>query len=292
MMQPEGRPWRRSPSRFVLFSFVLLGLGLLGSAAPRPEAADGAPDVTVVEPIEAGLTPSPPPAAPAEAPWPVAPEPTLFDVLRLEAAGLAPVVLERALAALDCATREGEVDRPEVLTVIDYSLPSTAERLWVFDLERRELLYRERVAHGKNTGDDLAARFSNVPGSLQTSLGLFVTGATYHGNHGYSLRLRGLEPGINDRAFERAIVVHGAPYVSEAFVAAQGRLGRSWGCPAVRTDVARELIDTIKDGSAVYSFYPDEAWLGRSRFGETCGAAALAAPLAPVIRTASSALGG
>jgi hypothetical protein len=181
-------------------------------------------------------------------------------------------VLDLALTAVDCARSSGH-DGHDVLTVIDYSLPSTVPRLWVFDLESRALLFRELVAHGKNTGADMATDFSNRRGSKQSSLGLFLTAGTYYGKNGYSLKLHGLEEGVNHLALERTIVLHGAWYVSEEFADRQGRLGRSWGCPAVPTDVARELIDTIKDGTYLFIYYPDEAWLETSAFLNGCAEA-------------------
>ena len=182
------------------------------------------------------------------------------------APGLDREVLRLALAARDGVSERGLAGRAELLTVIDYSKPSSEKRLWVLDLEREALLFHELVAHGKNTGDNLARSFSNRNESKQTSLGVFVTGDTYFGGNGYSLRLEGLEPGVNDLARPRAIVMHGAPYVSEAFAAQHGRIGRSWGCPAVSQQVAREMIDTLKGGSVVFSYYPDEQWLGGSTF--------------------------
>jgi hypothetical protein len=115
------------------------------------------------------------------------------------------------------------------------------------------------VAHGRNTGDDVARRFSNRPGSLQTSLGLFLTGKAYRGKHGLSLRLRGLDPRLNGLAERRAIVLHGADYVSEGTIAALGRLGRSQGCPAVERAVARRLVELIRDGTALYAWHPSAA---------------------------------
>jgi hypothetical protein len=158
----------------------------------------------------------------------------------------------------------------QLLTVIDYSKPSTEPRLWVLDLARERVLFEERVAHGQGSGDNYATRFSNLEGSHQTSLGLFRTADTYVGTNGYSLRLDGLEPGVNDRARERAIVMHGAPYVSEGNIRTLGRLGRSHGCPALRPAIAREVIDTIKDGSLVFAYYPDRQWLNGSRFLNGC----------------------
>jgi len=177
-----------------------------------------------------------------------------------------PNVLKLALQATACATQQGVVTRPQTLTVIDYSLPSTKPRLWVLDLATRAVLFQELVAHGQGSGNDLATKFSDQPDSHQSSLGLFVTADTYTGKHGYSLRLKGLEAGVNSRALERAIVVHAAEYVSAGTIGALGRLGRSWGCPALSLDVAKRVIDTIKDGSLIFSYYPDKTWLSGSKF--------------------------
>jgi hypothetical protein len=174
-------------------------------------------------------------------------------------------VLELALKAYECA-RSASVVAAGPLTIIDYSLPSTARRLWVIDVPTRRVLFNELVAHGKKSGENYAEAFSNEPGSRQSSLGLFRTDATYEGEHGMSLRLDGLEPGINDRAMERAIVMHGAPYVSPTVIAARGELGRSWGCPALERGVERRVIERIKGGTAVFAYYPDARWLRTSRF--------------------------
>ena len=143
----------------------------------------------------------------------------------------------------------------------------------MFDLARHRLLFEEWVAHGRNSGDNLTARFSNREGSYMTSLGGFTAQETYMGGNGYSLRLRGLEPGFNDQARQRAIVIHGAPYVNPVAAKLQGRLGRSLGCPAVRPQVARQLIDSIRDGTFVFAYYPDKDWLQHSRqLSGVCGA--------------------
>ena len=180
--------------------------------------------------------------------------------------GIETDVFEMALGAASCAVRTGDVKDPETLTVIDYSKPSSERRLWVFDLKARELVYEELVAHGQGSGANMATEFSNDDESHQTSLGLFVTRDTYVGKNGYSLRLDGLDRGVNDRARDRAIVMHGAPYVSEAFVKANGRLGRSWGCPAISAAVARQMIDRVKGGGLVFAYYPDKQWLSSSAF--------------------------
>lgn len=183
-----------------------------------------------------------------------------------------PQILTLATRAADCARRQGMLDGFRHLAVIDYSLPSTQPRLWIFDVARGQLLYQELVAHGRNTGERLAERFSNVEGSKMSSLGLFQATETYVGSNGYSLRLRGLDAGFNDNALARAIVMHGAPYVSEAIAERVGRIGRSWGCPAVRPEVARTVIDTLKGGALVFAYYPDRKWLAESsllRCGDT-----------------------
>ena len=180
--------------------------------------------------------------------------------------GISAQVLSLALNAVNCGVERGDLAAPPTLTVIDYSKPSVEPRLWVFDMTRGELLFNELVAHGRNTGENMSVHFSDAMNSHQSSLGLFVTDETYVGSNGYSLRLNGLEPGFNGRARERAIVMHGAPYVNETLASKQGRIGRSWGCPALREAVARDVIDTIRGGGVVFSYYPDSDWLKTSRF--------------------------
>lgn len=178
-----------------------------------------------------------------------------------------------ALTATRCAVRAGTIDNPATLTVIDYSKPSSDRRMWVFDLRRQRLLFEELVAHGKGSGENFASVFSNEPDAHTSSLGLFLTEDTYVGKNGYSLRLKGLDDGFNDRAGERAIVMHGAPYVSDALVRKQGRLGRSWGCPALRESVARDVIDQVKGGGLLFVYFPDQTWLHSSKYLGTCAAA-------------------
>src|SRR5688572_13909447 len=196
-----------------------------------------------------------------------------IDMAEAVEAGMSAEVLDLALTATSCAAASGAIDAPPpTLTVIDYSLPSTEPRLWVFDLATGDLLFKELVAHGRNTGDNLATKFSNQMDSRQTSIGLFVTDDPYVGSNGYSLRLDGLDVGFNDRARDRAIVMHGAPYVDPQLAATQGRIGRSWGCPALRTAIASKVIDRIRGGGVIFSYYPDQEWLETSRFLQGCGA--------------------
>jgi hypothetical protein len=174
-------------------------------------------------------------------------------------------VLALALRAYACGEGEGAFDQP-YLTIIDYSLPSDIRRLWVLDVRTRRVLFHELVAHGRNTGENFAVAFSNDPGSHQSSIGLYRTEDVYRGQHGASLRLVGLEPGYNHLALERAIVMHGARYVSTAHVAQYGKLGRSLGCPALPLGVHRRIIERIQGGSAVFAYYPDRSWLNNSRY--------------------------
>lgn len=187
-----------------------------------------------------------------------------------------PAVLRIAVKAQHCAVASGTVAQPRRLAVIDYSLPSTSPRMWVFELDEPKLLHTEHVAHGKHTGENLAREFSNVEGSLQTSLGLFSAAETYIGENGISLRMDGLEPGINDRARERLLVIHGADYVDPVQALRQGRLGRSYGCPALRRAVAGKVIDSLKEGQLVFAYYPDMEWLDSSRFLNCDAGAAIA----------------
>ncbi|MCY1406054.1 L,D-transpeptidase catalytic domain [compost metagenome] len=191
--------------------------------------------------------------------------PALIDSLAKAAPTLNREVLRHALAAMQCAINNGS-QPAERLAVIDFSLPSTQRRLWIFDLSSKRLLLRELVAHGQGSGENFATSFSNREGSHQSSIGLFRTSETYHGQHGYSLRMDGLEPGINDRARERAIVIHPADYVNPAWIKRHGRIGRSHGCPAVRPQVARMVVDSLKGGQFMFSWYPDQKWMRSSAY--------------------------
>lgn len=151
-----------------------------------------------------------------------------------------------------------------VFAVIDYTKPSTEERFFIYDVEQKTLLRKLLVAHGKNSGGNFATNFSNQNGSLKSSPGFYRTGATYHGKHGYSLRLYGLESGFNDHAYERAIVIHGADYVNQNFIKKHKRLGRSWGCPAISSDCSKSVIDVIKNGAVIYIHTNDKDYLDNS----------------------------
>ena len=152
-------------------------------------------------------------------------------------------------------TDYGDLINNNIITIIDFTLPSTEKRLWTFDLSTRQLLINSLVAHGKNSGDNIANKFSNKFGTNQSSLGLYVTGKPYFGKNGYSLRIIGLEKGINDNAFDRAVVIHPADYVSEDFIKKYGRLGRSFGCPAIPVEISNDFIDLVKEGSLLFIYH-------------------------------------
>ena len=174
-------------------------------------------------------------------------------------------VLQIALTAYQKAAAKGAVKKP-VLTVIDYSLPSNKQRMWVFDLGKERLLYNTYVAHGRNSGDAVPHHFSNKSSSKETSLGTFITRDTYIGSKGYSLNLHGLERGFNDNAYNRRVVIHGAWYVEPDFIKKAGQAGRSWGCPSIAQTLAKPVINTIKGGSVVFAYYPDRYYLSHSGY--------------------------
>lgn len=181
-----------------------------------------------------------------------------------QAPALNPKVLKLALEAYNCAQASG-YSKQKTLTVIDYSMPSTQKRMWIIDLANNKVLFNNLVAHGQGSGDVMATRFSDKSETHESSIGLYLTAETYEGHNGYSLRLKGLDKGFNDLAYSRAIVVHGARYVSDS-MAKSGRIGRSWGCPAVPQKMAKPIVDTIKDGSLMFAYYPNNNWLNQSKF--------------------------
>lgn len=176
-----------------------------------------------------------------------------------------PHVLNLVYKAYEKTSKMGLLKKP-LVTIVDYTIPSTQPRLWVVDLDKKKVIYHTLVAHGSGNGGDLPHQFSDKPGSRQASLGVFLTGKTYQGGHGLSLVLHGLEKGINGNAERRRIVVHGANYVNPVISSELGRLGRSFGCLALENHLAKKIIHTIQDGSLVFSYYPDKIWLKNSKF--------------------------
>ncbi len=159
-----------------------------------------------------------------------------------------------------------QIKNKKILTIIDYTKPSAEKRFYVINLEQKALLYQSLVAHGKNSGEYYAKNFSNQNRSLKSCLGFFVTAETYQGKYGLSLRLDGLEEGFNDNARKRAIVIHGADYVSQEYAKMYGRLGKSWGCPALPLNLNKKIIDVIAHGSCLFIYAKDENYLKNSRF--------------------------
>jgi hypothetical protein len=183
-----------------------------------------------------------------------------IKTLHAQAENLNPAVLKLSLKAYVNARKQG-LDDKQLLTILDYSKPSTERRLWVVDLKNNKVLFNTWVAHGKNSGEVNSNSFSNNPSSLKSSLGVFLTSETYDGHNGYSLRVQGLEEGVNDNAYRRSIVFHGADYANPQTAKQLGRLGRSWGCMAVGRQVIKPLVDTIKNQTLVFAYYPDQRWL-------------------------------
>jgi L,D-transpeptidase catalytic domain len=181
------------------------------------------------------------------------------------AAGLSKDVFYSAIKGYNYLLEKNLIKNTDVLTIVDYSQPSSQKRLYVLDMNTGRILFNTLAAHGKNSGLQYATDFSNEESSNKTSLGFFVTMNTYIGNNGYSLRLQGCERGINDRAMERAIVLHGAEYVNENFVHSNGYLGRSHGCPAVPAQVSKSIIDVIKNGSCLFLYHPTKKYMANSK---------------------------
>lgn len=179
----------------------------------------------------------------------------------LQEPGLNPDAFRFAMEGYRSLAGDPRVQNDSLLTIIDFSLPSSVNRFFVINLNSNRVICRSLVAHGKNSGELYARRFSNALQSYQSALGFYITGDPYKGGQGYSLLLEGLEPGFNDMARERSIVIHGADYVTSRYIKLYGRLGRSLGCPALPPALASRIIDLIKNGSVLFSYFPDADYL-------------------------------
>ncbi len=188
---------------------------------------------------------------------------SVYSRLHLQDLGLSSTAFNLAVKGWEKLRAKGEVSK-NVISICDFSQSSNNKRLYVIDMDNNKLLFNTLVAHGKNTGEEFARSFSNENSSNKSSLGFYVTKQTYQGQHGLSLKLAGEEPGFNDHAEERSIVIHGAGYVCESFISQCGRLGRSFGCPSVPFEVHDKIINTIKDGSCLFVYYPDREYLASS----------------------------
>ena len=189
----------------------------------------------------------------------------IYDSLHLSDLGLSRTAFEEGIAGHDSLLSNGDIQNTNILSIVDLSLPSSKKRLFVIDLKTHKLVFHTYVSHGKNSGKEMATQFSNEPRSGESSLGFYVTGSTYIGHHGYSLRLNGKEEGINDNALTRGIVMHSAAYVNERLVAKQGFIGRSEGCPAIPRLVYRKIIEKIKNGSCLFLYSPDPFYTTHSK---------------------------
>lgn len=189
----------------------------------------------------------------------------LYDSLKLGTMGLARQAFDYALKGLQTLRELGKVENEGIISIVDFSKPSSVKRLFVIDLEEPRVLFNTYVAHGVNSGTTFAQQFSNQPESYKSSLGFYETGGTYNGKNGYSMHLVGVEKGINDKAFERDIVMHGADYVDEHLISAQGYIGRSWGCPAVPMKENKRIIDRIKNGTCLFIYSPDQRYIKQSK---------------------------
>jgi hypothetical protein len=189
----------------------------------------------------------------------------VYSVLHLADFGLSTEAFRFALRGFEKLKKEGKLLNESVLTIIDFSQSSNKKRMYVIDLYKKALLFNTYVAHGRNTGEEFAEKFSNTPGTFQSSLGFYLTENMAIGSKvGLSLILKGLEKGINDKAREREIIMHGASYATEDFIQKHGRLGRSYGCPSLPPDQIKPVAETIKDGSLLFIYKPDDNYVHKS----------------------------
>lgn len=191
---------------------------------------------------------------------------SLYDSIGLAGYNLSYDVFRLGMIGYYSLQEDGALGDKGLITIINFELPSTEKRFYTIDLNSKRVKYHSYVAHGRNTGQNIATSFSNTPHSNKSSLGFYVTGETYVGSKGYSLRLDGKENAFNDKIRSRAVVIHAADYVTEKWIRLYGRLGRSQGCPALPPDINREVINTIKDRTAIFTYYPDTNYLQTSSY--------------------------
>lgn len=190
---------------------------------------------------------------------------TIYDSMRLGSMGLGRQVFDYALKGFNFMKQTGRLANENIISIVDFSKPSSEKRLFIIDLKNYKVLFNTYVAHGIQSGKEFASHFSNAPQSNKSSLGFYETMDTYIGSNGYSLRLQGIERGINDNANRRDIVIHGADYVDEKLVRSQGYIGRSWGCPALPQRLTKSIINKIKNGTCLFIFSPQKNYLAGSK---------------------------
>ncbi len=233
--------------RYVLSGILLLSIGL-SFAFIKPSKVKSENSITAIKPASA-----------------IDERIVLYDQLELSTMGLSKEAFTYALTGFKKLVAEGKIQKENILSIIDFSLPSGKKRFFVIDLNSQELLFHTYAAHGKQSGKNMATQFSNKPNSNKSSLGFYITGKTYQGKHGTSLRLEGEEKGFNDNALSRGIVMHSASYVDESVIAQQGFIGRSQGCPALPTNIYKPVIEKIKNGSCLFIYSPDKYYVSHSK---------------------------
>lgn len=191
---------------------------------------------------------------------------SVYDELHLSEIGLKENIFNAAINGWNHLLKQQQLKNVGLISIADLSQSSNSKRLYVIDIKNKKVLFNTYVAHGRNSGEEFANSFANKPESFKSSLGFYLTGNTYIGSHGLSMRLHGFEKGINDDAEQRGIVMHGASYVSESFIQQNGRLGRSQGCPAVPVELCEQIVGSIKEGSCFFMFYPDSSYYKTTAF--------------------------
>lgn len=191
---------------------------------------------------------------------------SLYKAIDLESYNLKYKVFRHAMIGFYGLRQDGRLNEKNLVSIIDFSQTSCDKRFYTIDLDKQEVVFNSLVSHGRNTGNNLATKFSNIPRSNQSSLGFYVTAETYYGSKGYSLKLDGMEKGYNDNMRKRAVVMHKANYVSDDWVRRYGRIGRSQGCPALPNEISEKVINTIKDRTAIFAYYDDDNYLKASNY--------------------------
>lgn len=189
----------------------------------------------------------------------------IYDSLKLEELGLNEKAFQYAYVGFTTLRNKGKLKNTNIISIADFSQSSCKKRLYIIDLTEMKVIKNTYVAHGRGSGSEFASSFSNIPQSHKSSLGFYITGNTYKGQHGLSLQINGIEKGINDKALARRIVVHGSKYVGEGFLETNPFTGRSFGCPAVPQDETEDIINTIKEGSCLFIYHPSKIYLGKSK---------------------------
>jgi hypothetical protein len=239
---------------YFVLSSLFISLLHIPFAFAKNHVINRAPQRTVVSPVP---FPAPVPLPLIDTTQGVSSVKSVYDSLHLNLSGLSKQAFDYARKGWEKLVNQGRLINQSVITIVDFSQPSSHKRLYVLDMKNYKVLFNTLVAHGRNSGKEWASSFSNRFSSYKSSPGFYITGETYNGDNGYSLKLSGIEKGINDNALQRAIVMHGADYVDESYIDEQGYIGRSLGCPAVPREEAYDIINTIKEGACLFVYAPN-----------------------------------